>query len=505
MASIETTPHLEGNAGATPADGEKTAGWKPSAIAGDIATLGVGTALAAVFNTLLVFLIPRLTTVEEFGYWRLFLLYAGYVGFLHFGFADGALLTWAGRPLEDFRHEIGPSLKFLFWLQLALIVPGAALAALLLRWPLSLVGVAVLIFSLIFNSAAVLQFGLQGARIFRPVAIATAAPSCGFVVMTLLWHLRGTPNFQGLIGLYCASWAGVLAYLWTRIGRMPSAYPRGAAWTLGKTYIALGWPIVLANGGLVLVQSADRLVGSAVLPIFEFAQYSLAASTMFVPAAAILAVSRVFFSHVAAVEHEGRAKVYGHASKFLLMAWSLLLPYYFVLEVVVRHFLPKYVPALPAARILLLGVIFLAGIQILHMSFANLYGRQREFLFLTVGALVVTFSVVLAMALWLRSLVAVAIGQVGALALWWVANEWNLRETTGHRLKDRLRLMIVFAWSAISYGTAMKFAGSVGGRTLVYYALVVGCLAFTCYPEIRITWNLLSRGVPRAVIYGTRG
>jgi hypothetical protein len=30
-------------------------------------------------------------------------------------FADGALLRWGGRPLEEFCDEMGPSMKFLFW------------------------------------------------------------------------------------------------------------------------------------------------------------------------------------------------------------------------------------------------------------------------------------------------------------------------------------------------------------------------------------------------------
>lgn len=38
------------------AEGAKTEGWKTSAIAGDIATLGVGTVRAAAFNTMPVFL-----------------------------------------------------------------------------------------------------------------------------------------------------------------------------------------------------------------------------------------------------------------------------------------------------------------------------------------------------------------------------------------------------------------------------------------------------------------
>jgi O-antigen/teichoic acid export membrane protein len=476
-----------------------------SALARDVATMSGGTALAALFNTLLVFLIPRLVSVEDFGYWRLFLLYAGYAGLLHIGFADGALLRWAGRPLEEFRHEVAPAMKFLIRQQLAVIVPASVIVAVVLPSPMNWIGVAILVFAVILNVATVLQYGLQGARLFKPVAIATATPGGALLALTFLWHLRGTPSFRELIVFYCIAWAGVVVYLWTRVRPLRGADAPDSAWSLGKTCILLGWPIVLANGGLGVVQSADRVVVSSALPIYDFAQYSLASSMMFVPVAAIAAVYRVFFSHVAAVEHEGRARVYARASRFLLLAWSLLLPYFFVLDVFVRHFLPKYVEALPAAGILLLGVIFLAGIQILHMSFAYLYGKQRQFLLLTASALLVSFAVALVLAIGLRSLVAVAIGQIGVLALWWLANEWTLRNTTDQRWTDRLRLTSVFAWSAISYVVAMKSAGNVGLRTLIYYALVAGCLVLACSPEIRTAWKLLSRASPWTFVYGTRG
>src|SRR6202035_1087180 len=105
-------------------------------------------------------------------------------------------------------------------------------------------------------------------------------------------------------------------------------------------YLAIGWPIVLANAALGIVQSADRLVLSSSVSIYDFAQYSLAASTMMVPVTLIAAVSQVFF----------------------------------------HHFLPRYVSTLPLARTLLLGVLFLATIQILQSNVFNLYGKQRNFL-----------------------------------------------------------------------------------------------------------------------------
>ena len=458
-------------------------------VARDIAMMGGGTAAAAVFNTMLVFLIPRLLSVKDFGYWRLFILYGGFVGLLHMGLADGALLRWAGRPLEEIRHEVAPSLKFLFWQQLALIVPGVVIAAFFLPRPLNLVGVSVLIYSLIFNCATVLQFSLQSARLFRPVAVAIASPAGALVFMAFLWHLRETPSFWGLIMLYCIAWTVVLVYLWTRVGPRWGSESADSAWTVGKSCIAVGWPIVLANGGFAFAQSADRLVVSSALPIQEFAQYSLAASTMFVPVAAIVAVSKVFFSHVAAVEHEGRAQVYAHASKFLVLAWSLLLPYCFVLEAFVRHFLPKYAPALPVAAILLLGVVFLAEIQILHMSYSYLYGRQREFLFVTLGMLIFSFTVAIVMAVWLRSLIAVASGQVGVLVAWWLVNESRLRETTGQGWKERLRFFFVIGWSGMSYGVALWSTQSMGWRTAIYYFLVIPALLVVCREEFRLGWR----------------
>jgi O-antigen/teichoic acid export membrane protein len=500
MASIEATSLLEGNAGATPAEGAKREVWKPSAVAGDIATLGIGTVLAAVFNTLLVFLIPRLMSVEGYGYWRLFLLYSGYVGFLHFGFADGAMLRWAGRTLESIHHEVGPSWKYLVLQHVVVILALCPLLGVVpgIRTQSRILCAGVLLLGLIINSATLLQNSLQAARVFRPVAIAAAIPPGVFVVLAFCWSFKSTPTANALMALYGIAWLVVLIYLSARVRPRPAS--PDSEWTLGKRLTAIGWPVMLANTGFGLVQSADRLVVSSALPITKFAQYSLAASAMFVPVTAIAAVSRVFFTHAAAVEHDDRAKIYGHMSRFLLIAWSLLVPYFFVLEAFIKRFLPNYIPALPVAGILILSVVFLAGIQILHMSYFYLYGRQREFLYRTIGALVVNLFVALLLTEWLHSLLAVAIGQVAALAFWWMLNESALRRTTEQSGKDWLRVLAVVAWSGASFAMVLRLATDVGWRVSVYYLLVAGVLWFSCGDEFRISWRLLqasASGSPR--------
>lgn len=160
-------------------------------------------------------------------------LYAGYAGLLRMGLSDGALLRWAGKPLEEFHHEIAPLLKFLFYLQLAVVLPAGALAAWLLPAPLNLLSLAVLGYSLIFNTAALLQYGLQGARLFRPVAVVIAAPTGLLVLMPFLCHLYRSLSFQELILFYSVGWAGVLAYLWLRVRPGRRAPVRNSSWKLG--------------------------------------------------------------------------------------------------------------------------------------------------------------------------------------------------------------------------------------------------------------------------------
>lgn len=489
MAEVDTTllPHKKAAATTLPDSVRGKVEWKPSTIAADVVTLGAGTALAAVFNTLLVFVIPRLVSVEEYGYWRLFLLYAGYVGFLHFGFADGALLRWAGRAFEAIHHEIGAGWKYLILEHLAVIVPVSLMLGAFpgLSREFRTVAISVLVFGLVMNSATLLQYSLQAGRIFRPVAIAAAAPPGIFVALAFFRSLWKTPTAHELIAMYEIAWMIVVAYLWVRV-KPRLSNSTASAWELGKTLTAIGWPVVLANTGYGLVQSADRIVVSSALPIRDFAQYSLAASAMFVPITAIAAVSRVFFSHAAAVEHEDRARIYGHVSKFVLVAWILLLPYFFLLEAFVKKFLPKYLVALPVAGILILSVVFLAGIQILHMSYFYLYGKQRQFLYRTLIALVFSFALALILLKIFHSLVAVAVGQVVALGVWWILNEWSLRKTSKQGMKDWARILAVCIWSAASYALALWSTKEIGLRILLYYSVAASVLWLFFADELRL-------------------
>lgn len=60
-----------------------------------IARISLANLLSLFVSLLTSFLLPLFISVEDYGYWQLFVLYAGYVGFFAFGFNDGIHLNYA--------------------------------------------------------------------------------------------------------------------------------------------------------------------------------------------------------------------------------------------------------------------------------------------------------------------------------------------------------------------------------------------------------------------------
>ena len=81
-------------------------------------------------NGALAFVLPRILSMENYGYYRLFLLYGGFAGLLHLGFLDGVLIRWAEHPATP-QRELNPAFRFLV-LQHLFLLPALGFCALLI-------------------------------------------------------------------------------------------------------------------------------------------------------------------------------------------------------------------------------------------------------------------------------------------------------------------------------------------------------------------------------------
>ena len=56
-------------------------------------------------SVIVSFVLPKFISVEEFGYWQYFLLWASYVGVMHFGYGDGIYLKLGGQYWNTLKKE----------------------------------------------------------------------------------------------------------------------------------------------------------------------------------------------------------------------------------------------------------------------------------------------------------------------------------------------------------------------------------------------------------------
>jgi O-antigen/teichoic acid export membrane protein len=467
----------------------------------------VGASLAsALTGIILIFWIPRILSVDDFGYWRSFLLYSGYAGFLHFGMVDGALLQWS-RPRSQAETAGFPqsllalALLHLVFLAIALgllvtpLLDAPLLRDSLLRDPrIRHILLALAAYAFLFNLVGLVQVRLQSHLRFTAVAFGVAGPGALFV-LCLASFRRWSFTLDGLLVSYLLAWSAALAVLLVFVARAERdtaaaapapAAPTGGFFGLSLRHMRAGWAIMLANTSYGLMQSADRITVNLTRPIHDFAIYSLAQSTIYVPVTIIAAVSRVAFSHFAGVAEGGREAAYTGTVRVLTAAWVLLLPYYLVVEWVVGRFLPRYVPGLPAGKILLLSVLFLCLISIVQANTWSLLGRQRRFFAGSLIALTVAFVTAWAGSRWIGTLTAIAWSQVGSALLWWLGNEWAMRGQNRLPLREMARVLTAFAAATGGLYLVSLWSAPAVAKILAYYATQAIFLLTLYRPELKL-------------------
>ena len=74
--------------------------------------------ISLVVSFVMSLLVPKVLGVASYGYWQLFIFYAGYSGFFHFGLNDGVYLVEGGKSRNEINKVIiNSQFRVAVWLQ----------------------------------------------------------------------------------------------------------------------------------------------------------------------------------------------------------------------------------------------------------------------------------------------------------------------------------------------------------------------------------------------------
>jgi hypothetical protein len=424
-------------------------------------------------------LFPRTVPKAEFAAYRMFLLYAGYAGILHFGLLDGLYLRVVGHDAKDVPAELVSRVRWGLWVLQCLA--SLAILPLLFRFgiPDGSIGLPlVLVGTIVATNLLTLYTGLfQATSHFGLVARTVAAPRVVGVVAAIVLIVLGVATAMRLA--LCV-FGPVLASVVLLGGSSRSMPWRGKGGDSEAGRVALlpvwrdGVALFLGNMGITIALTAGTLVASLVLERRAFAEYAFAAGLC-----SLMFVGFEWLAVAAAPLHARLVRTGSASTEWerLLLALMWLSPtVYWGALLVVRFYLPSYEPSLRLLAWFAGSLPFFGIMRTRAATVCRATGRQDVFFRLGgFGAVLVGCTVAAAWAAgrsatWIAAGWAVSFAVLGSIV-------WLLVARAG-RLPG-LRGDTILVISAAAVGLAFAAFHSLPNRTVGLAAyLTLGALGF---------------------------
>jgi len=456
----------------------------------DVLVYSLGNGLILVFGLIQFLIIPKYLTVEGYGYWQLFVLYASYGGILHLGFIDGILVRWAGRELGQIGNEIKVAFIFLLLEQVVVIVPLALLLYFLIQPPLQWLWLMVLAYAFVMNLAAFFMFTAQAVRKFRLLTTINVGRGLAFLILVVLLFVSGYLNYHYVVLAFLTGFLVALFALafWFRKHLRGEKPTIPQLWAYGKENINIGIFVLLGNFVIVLFLTIDRLMVSSFFAIEQFAVYAFALAIVMVIYIFVRAVSEVFFPYLSSAAPELRAETYRLGKPAIILAWAFVLAGYFPLARLIEYYLPHYVASLPIMQLLLCTVGFGSLIQILHANFYKVYRKQRQYFLWGITALALSVVLnVLAINVW-GTLESVAIATLISFGIWYTINELSLKSVAGENSRE--------VWKDVA--ALCSYLGAFWLASFLADCFIIQMLIYVCFFSF-VTWLFLRHEVKELV------
>lgn len=436
---------------------------KSSTLARNISYSAVANLTSFLVSVVVILLVPKVIGVEEYGYFQLFLFFIGYVGFFHFGWADGIILRYAGKTWEDLsRARFSGQIHAFFFFEVALwglfalaswlyFGQGARLFVLLC----TAVG-AVLVLANTF-----LRFILQAANRIKVYAFLVLVERLVYLVCVLSVLFFGARDFRFFIMAYLtAQGATLIGALWF-CRDLVFAHPETARDIFRESAecIRVGIKLMLANVASILILGIIRFGIERAWGIAVFGKISLLLSVVSILFVFVNAASLALLPAMRREKQERFRALYFPSR--ITLTWVLLISFVFTYPAsrLVALWLPAYADSLMYLPLILPVCLFESSVGLLTGTYLKVLRREKDFLIGNTAALLVsTVFLVISIPI-LHNLALAVLAMPASLAV----RSWFLEKRLAARLE--VNVMPVFATEVLASATFIGLSLGVGGFT----------------------------------------
>ncbi|MDE6550686.1 MAG: hypothetical protein K2M44_04230 [Clostridia bacterium] len=369
-------------------------------------------------SVILNLVVPKIIDEYQYAYWQVYVLYAGYVGILHFGLLDGLVLRYSKYDYEELeRARLRSQFKILLFFTSAVTLIMATVSAFAVggeyKYILILVAAAVITKNMVTYSSYMFQITNRISK----YAILTIAQRLTYGLTVVILLVCKVNNFYW----YCiADLIGdaigiVIGFIFNRGLYFGKSLKIKDAFKEMKDNISSGILLMLANWSALLIVGGAKMIIQWRWDELVFGKVSFAFSVSNLFLVFITAISVVLFPSLKRIEEDKLPQMYKNIRGILSPLLFICMLFYFLGSWILNMWLPKYSDSLVYLGVLLPIIIYSSKVSLLTNNYLKVFRKEKIMLIvnlisIALGAVAFTLSAYV-----FNNLFAVLISVVGVI------------------------------------------------------------------------------------------
>lgn len=430
--------------------------------------------IALFISALVTFIVPKAISVENYGYFQLYIFYASYVGFFHFGWMDGLFLRYGGAYYEKLDKSL-----FKGELKLYALVEGAiSLILCMLAVIFSknvntmfILGITALSIVLI-NIRVYFMDVLQCTNRIREYSVLNVIGRIFYILIIVFLLIIKYKGFRFLViadilGRMISTLYGAIK---CRDIIEAKSCPRQLAIIETKENIKVGIKLLLSTIASSFIIGIVRLGINSAWDVSTFGKVSLTLSISNLLMVFIRAIALVLFPALRRVDRDRLDQVYGIMRVSLMIPMLGMLILYYPIRIIVSQWLPQYADSLKYMALLFPMCIFESKMSMLVETYMKVLRKERSLMFVNIGSLILSFILTAFTCFVLHSLDFAVLSIVILLAFKCIIAELSLKKIVKQRMLTDIILELILT---ICFILVSWFIGGFAGMAIYIVAYIV--------------------------------
>ena len=397
----------------------------------DLFSVGFSNVVVLLGSIVTGFVVPKVLGVTDYGIYKVFTLYLGYIPLLHFGFVDGILLKYAGVEYRELDKKLFRMFtRFFVLFQLAVEVLIIFFSQIFMHGMMRFIFVCLGVDAFALNLTSYFQYISQSTMRFRELSIRKILLTlCKIALIVLLYCLYRVGVIHQvtatayIIGLVFIDVVLVIWYMCTY-----SEVTFGDKERISEHRIEI---TNLFKSGIVLTISfqithiiflLDRQFVSLLFDTNTYAIYSFAYNLLSIINTVIGAVSLVLFPALKRKDKDTIIRTYSQSAGLVTVFCCFALICYYPLKVFIELILPEYASSIPYFWVILPGLVISCCINLIMFTYFKALDKQRIYCKIACCVLAIAFVLNIMLYCFYNSPISFCIASVFSLMTWYIFN-----------------------------------------------------------------------------------